>query len=149
MTSNERSNLMSIICAALEAARRITYGTEDLSQDLSGAIRYAVAYFGVESTAVQARLIEIEDVINKLPVLDSEAAIQREILEKQVAYWKARFFANVTLWPDELSKDEQGAVRDGNKITAIKMHRERTGSGLKDAKDRIEEYAAALKNQVP
>ena len=36
------------------------------------------------------------------------------------------------------------AIRAGNKIQAIKMHRELTGSGLKESKDAVEALARTL-----
>ena len=38
------------------------------------------------------------------------------------------------------------AVRAGEKIRAIKLHRARTGAGLKEAKDTIDQLGAELRN---
>ncbi len=41
------------------------------------------------------------------------------------------------------------ALRGGNKIEAIKLHREATGLGLKEAKDEIEVIEAGLREKFP
>ncbi len=41
------------------------------------------------------------------------------------------------------------ALRAGNKIEAIKLHREATGSGLKESKDAIEAIEADLRVKFP
>jgi hypothetical protein len=41
------------------------------------------------------------------------------------------------------------ALRAGNKIEAVKLHREATGSGLKEAKDEIEAIEAGLRARYP
>lgn len=41
------------------------------------------------------------------------------------------------------------ALRAGNKITAIKLHREATGLGLKESKDEVEAIEAGLRAKFP
>lgn len=41
------------------------------------------------------------------------------------------------------------ALRAGNKIEAIKLHRAATGSGLKESKDEIEAIEAGLRAKFP
>ncbi len=41
------------------------------------------------------------------------------------------------------------ALRAGNKIEAIKLHREATGLGLKESKDEVEEIEAGLREKFP
>ncbi len=41
------------------------------------------------------------------------------------------------------------ALRAGNKIEAIKLHREATGLGLKESKDEIEAIEAGLRAKFP
>ncbi len=41
-----------------------------------------------------------------------------------------------------LTQEEIQALLDGRKIQAIKLYRERTGAGLKEAKDAVEAYDA-------
>lgn len=41
------------------------------------------------------------------------------------------------------------ALRGGNKIEAIKLHREATGLGLKESKDEIEAIEAGLRAKFP
>jgi ribosomal protein L7/L12 len=44
-----------------------------------------------------------------------------------------------------LSREITDAVRAGQKIHAIKLYRQESGAGLKDAKDFIEEYQRHIK----
>jgi len=46
--------------------------------------------------------------------------------------------AGVDPWP-QVSGEIGELVRQGRKIEAIKLYREQTGAGLKEAKDRVEE----------
>ena len=41
------------------------------------------------------------------------------------------------------------ALRAGNKIAAVKLHREATGLGLKESKDEIEAIEAGLREKFP
>ena len=41
------------------------------------------------------------------------------------------------------------ALRAGNKIEAIKLHREATGLGLKESKDEVEAIEAGLREKFP
>lgn len=41
------------------------------------------------------------------------------------------------------------ALRGGNKIEAIKLHREATGFGLKESKDEVEAIEASLRTKFP
>ena len=41
------------------------------------------------------------------------------------------------------------ALRAGNKIEAIKLHRKATGLGLKEAKDEVEAIEAGLRGKFP
>lgn len=54
---------------------------------------------------------------------------------------------------EELSKDTvdiiAGALESGRKIEAIKIYREATGQGLKEAKDFIDQLIPRLKEQDP
>lgn len=50
---------------------------------------------------------------------------------------------------DSLPSDAISALQRGNKIEAIKLTRAATGLGLKEAKDRVEAWAAAHPEQVP
>ena len=43
---------------------------------------------------------------------------------------------------DALSAEAERCADEGNKIEAIKIHREQTGLGLRDAKDDVEAYKA-------
>lgn len=43
---------------------------------------------------------------------------------------------------DELSAEAKRSADQGKKIEAIKIHREQTGLGLRDAKDDVEAYMA-------
>ena len=49
--------------------------------------------------------------------------------------------AGTTTGPDQRIVD---AIRAGNKILAIKIHRELNGTGLKESKDAVETLARAL-----
>ena len=54
---------------------------------------------------------------------------------------------------NELTDDDRGKIIDslmaGKKIQAIKQYREVTGTGLKDAKEFIEELTQALSEEHP
>ena len=54
--------------------------------------------------------------------------------------------ANLT---EEQWKPIDAEIFTGRKIRAIKLYREVTGAGLKDAKDVIDERDAALRNSLP
>jgi hypothetical protein len=43
-------------------------------------------------------------------------------------------------WKDQVSERVKELVRTGKKIEAIKMYREETGAGLKEAKDAVEAF---------
>ncbi len=43
-------------------------------------------------------------------------------------------------WKDQVSERVKELVRAGKKIEAIKMYREETGAGLKEAKDAVEAF---------
>ena len=45
-----------------------------------------------------------------------------------------------------LSAEETTSVRLGNKIDAIKKHRQRTGRGLKESKDAVDDYEKIVKS---
>ena len=49
----------------------------------------------------------------------------------------------------DVPEDVKKALFRGNKIEAIKLHREATGVGLKEAKDAVEEMDAALRGTSP
>jgi ribosomal protein L7/L12 len=54
--------------------------------------------------------------------------------------------ANIKFDPyANLSREITDAVRAGQKIHAIKLYRQESGAGLKDAKDFIEEYQRHIK----
>lgn len=54
--------------------------------------------------------------------------------------------ANIKFDPyANLSREITDAVRAGQKIQAIKLYRQESGAGLKDAKDFIEEYQRHIK----
>lgn len=63
----------------------------------------------------------------------------REIDElSTVIYEKRRIIAMKNARP--LNDDEKSLVRDGHYIAAIKIHRERTSSGLYEAKAAVDAY---------
>jgi ribosomal protein L7/L12 len=43
-------------------------------------------------------------------------------------------------WKDQVSERVKELARAGKKIEAIKMYREETGAGLKEAKDAVEAF---------
>ncbi len=51
--------------------------------------------------------------------------------------------------PADLDKELLRLLRDGQKIEAVKRHRERTNSGLKESKDYVESLAARHRVAVP
>jgi len=55
--------------------------------------------------------------------------------------------------PREISEENMrqllDALMEGRKIAAIKLHRQFTGSGLKEAKDAIEELEASFRAKYP
>lgn len=48
---------------------------------------------------------------------------------------------------DEISEDVKRLADQGEKIPAIKLHREQTGLGLRDAKEDVEAYLASRPQQ--
>ncbi len=52
-------------------------------------------------------------------------------------------------FPPEKSPELHALIFRGRKIEAIKLHREHTGLGLKEAKDAVEAIEAALRKQSP
>lgn len=51
--------------------------------------------------------------------------------------------------PQEQLKEIQNFLFQGQKIQAIKVHREATGSGLKKAKEAVEAIESKLREQAP
>ncbi len=51
--------------------------------------------------------------------------------------------------PEEKKKQLSDLLMHRNKIEAIKLYREWTGAGLKEAKDDVEEIEDALRKQFP
>lgn len=51
--------------------------------------------------------------------------------------------------PQEQLKEIQNFLFEGQKIQAIKVHREATGSGLKEAKEAVEAIESKLREQAP
>jgi hypothetical protein len=45
-------------------------------------------------------------------------------------------------WRDPLADEVQALLKQGRKIEAIKLYRERTGAGLKEAKEAVESIGA-------
>ena len=50
---------------------------------------------------------------------------------------------------DDVPQEVQDLVYQGQKIQAIKLVREKTGMGLKEAKEQVEEVAERLSDQFP
>jgi hypothetical protein len=51
--------------------------------------------------------------------------------------------------PQDVQQKIESCIRSGRKIEAIKLHRERSGKGLKDAKDEIEALEAEMRARDP
>ena len=55
---------------------------------------------------------------------------------------------SVSMYPDEWEAID-AEIFSGHKIAAIKLYRERAGTGLKDAKDAVEQRQRRLQSQSP
>ena len=83
-------------------------------------------------------LCVIVSAINRQSVKLSQLGSKVDLLMKN---------ANIEFSPLDLITDEvRTALLDGDKITAIKIYRETTGAGLREAKDAVELLADSFSN---
>lgn len=79
--------------------------------------------------------------VHDSPVHDSLVKAQNALFREGVRVTKTARVSKVNKDPKQLTKEEQAKAREQyGKIQAIKLYRERTGMGLKEAKDAVEDW---------
>jgi hypothetical protein len=94
---------------------------------------YVVAALLTETSYIRKNLDRVQS--------NDDALAKLKELEASLLTLAATLVGVQVFSPNKLTNDERAHLRVGHKIPAIKCYRDRTGVGLKEAKDAIEAIA--------